>query len=331
MFQTLIHFLLPSLLVTRLPGVTALTIAASRTNIEATPLVITLEDHYNSTSYTFINALPAPGANPRIDLWAGAEVHVLHSAPEHPDIRILATVVEFSYRMVADKRKGILKPSDLRGKRIGVVPNVTSEYFAYRYLRDVAGLNESEYTFFKNGALCYSLPCGNMTFPHLLATGEIDAFTAFEPTTTVGGLTLGEENAVFFRNDSIYRKLNVLWTTQARLDNATSRAEIVGFLRALGKTHEVFTKTPEKVWPRVANITATSDAMVNVATEEIMRTFWPFTKWARGLAADLVDLMVEEDKWVVMNENQERSPMSREMVRSLIDDGPLREALALDG
>jgi ABC-type nitrate/sulfonate/bicarbonate transport system substrate-binding protein len=110
-------------------------------NIEATPLVVTLEDHYNSTSYAFINGLPALGANPGIDLYAGSEVHVLHDAPQHPDLRVLATVVEFSYRIVADKRKGILKPSDLRGKRIGVVANVTSEYFAYRYLRDVAGLN----------------------------------------------------------------------------------------------------------------------------------------------------------------------------------------------
>jgi hypothetical protein len=334
MFQTfssaLLYFLLPFLLLTSLPGVTALTVAALSQNIEATPLVVTLEDYYNSTSYAFINGLPALGANPGIDLYAGSEVHVLHDAPQHPDLRVLATVVEFSYHIVADKRKGILKPSDLRGKRIGVVANVTSEYFAYRYLRDVAGLNESEYTLVKAGVLCYSLPCGNGTYPHLLATGELDAFTAFEPTTTVGGMALGEENAIFFRNDSLYRKLNVLYTTQAKLDNATARAEIVGFLGALGKTQEVFTKEPEKIWPRVANITATNNT-VNMVTEEIMRKFWPLTKWARGLPTDMVDLIVEEDKWVAMDKTQRRDPMSRERIQSLIDDAPLKEALALEG
>lgn len=329
-FSTLpVHFLPAFLLFTGLPVVTALTVAAVAQNIEATPLVVTLEDYYNSSSHTFINAPPDLGANPGIDLYAGAEVHVLHDAPQHPDLRVLAMVVQFSYRIVADKRKGILNPSDLRGKRIGVVGNVTSEYFAYRYLRDVAGLNESEYTLVKAGALCYSLPCGNGTYPQLLATGALDAFTAFEPTTTVGGMAIGEENAIFFRNDSLYRKLNVLYTTQPKLDNSTARAEIVGFLRALGKTHEVFTKEPEKIWPRVAKITARNNTL-NTATEEIMRKFWPLTNWARPLPVDMVDLMVEEDKWVAMDKNQGRGPMSRERIESLIDDGPLKEALALE-
>ncbi|KAK5656786.1 hypothetical protein OQA88_4334 [Cercophora sp. LCS_1] len=324
--------LLPFLLLTR--GATAITVAAMAQNIEAAPLVVALEDHYNSTSYRFINTLPDLGANPGVDLIAGSEVHVLHDAPRHPELRILSTVVEFSYRIVADKRKGISKPSDLRGKRIGVVPNVTSEYFAYIYLRDVAGLNESEYTFVTTGALCYSLPCANGTFPQMLAAGELDAFTAFEPTTTVGGMALGEENAIFFRNDTVYRKLNVLYTSQAKLDNATSRAEIVGYLRALGKTQEVFTKNPDKIWPRVATITATRNATTNATTtvtnEDMMRRFWPLTKWARGLPADMVDLMAEEDKWVATDETRPREPMSREKIQSLIDDGPLKEALALD-
>jgi NitT/TauT family transport system substrate-binding protein len=333
MFQAF-SFLLASLVFTSLPSAAALTVAAVAQNIEATPLVITLEDYYNSTSYTFINSLPDVGVNPRIDLYAGAEVHVLGDAPQHPDLRVLATVVQFSYRIVADKRKGILTPSDLRGKRIGVVGNVTSEYFAYRYLRDVARLNASEYTLVRADALCYAPPCGNGTYPALLTTGAIDAFTAFEPTTTVGGIALGGEegNAIFFRNDSLYRKVNVLYTTQAKLDNATTRAEIVGFLRALGKTHEVFTRQPEKIWPRVASITARgSNTTVNLATEEIMKKFWPLAKWARGLPGDLVDLMMEEDKWVAMMEGQGRVPTSRERIQSLVDDGPLREAIALDG
>ncbi|KAK4210365.1 hypothetical protein QBC37DRAFT_428933 [Rhypophila decipiens] len=121
----------------------------------------------------------------------------------------------------------------------------------------------------------------------MLASGEVDAFTVFEPTTTVGGMAIGEENAIYFRNDTLYRKLNILYTTKDRLDNATSRAEIVDFLRKLGKTHEVFTNEPEKAWPRVANITGTGSAANitgtgsasgYVATEEVMRKFWPLTK-----------------------------------------------------
>ncbi|KAM7210989.1 hypothetical protein V8F06_013620 [Rhypophila decipiens] len=208
----LVHFLLPS--------ASALTLAAPN-------------------PYTYINSLPVVGTIPNVDLYADPEVHVLDDAPANPDLRILSTVVEFSYRIVADKCKGILQPSDLRGKRIGV-------YFAYRYLREAVGLSSSEYTFVKNGELCYSLPCNNVTYPAMLASGEADALTAFEPTTTVGGMAIGEENAIYFRNDTLYGKLNVLYTTKDRLENATPRVEIVGFLRALGKTHEMFTKEPEK-------------------------------------------------------------------------------------
>jgi sulfonate transport system substrate-binding protein len=334
MFQTFC-FLLTSLVFTSLPGASALTVAAVVQNIEATPLVVALEDHYNSTSYRFINSLPDVGVNPSIDLYAGAEVHVLGDIPHSPDLRVIATVVQFSYRIVADKRKGIKTPSDFRGKRIGVVPNVTSEYFAYRYMTDVAKLNASEYTFVGTGALCYAPPCGNGTYPQMLAAGQLDAFTAFEPTTTVGGMVLGgdggEGNATFFRNDTVYRKINVLYTTKAKLDNATTRAEIVGYLRALGKTHDVFTKQPEKIWPRVANITArSSNVTANKATEDIMKTFWPLTKWARALPVDLVDLMAQEDKWVAMKEGKGRVPASRETIQGIIDDGPLKEAMALE-
>ena len=135
--------------------------------IEATPLVITIEDHYNTNTNinksdddpttpptaTFINGLPDlwtltnPPTN--LDLNAGAEVHVVHDAPAHPDLRIITTVAEVYYRIVASKASSppIRTPADLRGKRIGVVRNSTAEFFAYRYLREVAGLKEGEYTF----------------------------------------------------------------------------------------------------------------------------------------------------------------------------------------
>ncbi|KAK3989012.1 hypothetical protein QBC44DRAFT_370380 [Cladorrhinum sp. PSN332] len=75
-------------------------------------------------------------------------------------------------------------PASLRGKRIGVILNSTSEYFAYRYLRDVAGLAPGEYTLVggsaTNRGLCYALPCANGTLPDLLKSGEIDAMAAYE-------------------------------------------------------------------------------------------------------------------------------------------------------
>ncbi|KAK4221609.1 hypothetical protein QBC38DRAFT_121788 [Podospora fimiseda] len=307
-----------------------LTIAARSMLIEATPLVIAIQDYYNNASSsfapaTFINGLPDLWQNPQIDLDAGAEVHVLHDAPHHPDLRVLTTVAEVFYRIVATRSSNITSdPTSLRGKRIGVRSNSTSEYFAYRYLRDVAGLNPGDYTFVPgsgaNSGLCYTLPCANGTLPDLLKKGEIDALTAYEPTTELAIQTIGEDQAVVFRNDSLYRELSVMYTTQAKLDDPVIRPKIIQFLRVLAKVQEVFAKEPKKIWERVANITGSG---VSVKTLEEV---WGLTRWTGGLPEDTVDLLWEEDKWVALDETLGRGPMTRERIESHVYGGALAEA-----
>ena len=320
--------LLLSLLLSPSPAA-AITVAARRMLIEATPLVVTIEDHYASDpTATFINGLPDLWQTPTIDLDAGAEVHVLHDAPANPDLRIITTVAEVFYRIVGLKSANITSgdPLSLKGKRIGVVKNSTSEYFAYRYLKDVAGLKEDEYTFVgapAGSGLCLVEPCGNGTFPYMLKHGEIDAVTAYEPTTEIAIRTIGKENAAVFRNDSLYRELSVMYTTKAKLDDPIKRKEIVKFLRALNKVQKVFAQEPEKIWGRVANITGSG------VKEETLKAIWPMTRWTGGLPGDMADLLVSQDEWIVRDKTLQpnRGVMGRKRVESHIDDGPWRESL----
>lgn len=93
-----------------------LTVAARPMLIEATPLVIAIKDYYNRNSTqslsfgpsTFINGLPDLWDNPTVDLDAGAEVHVIHDAPHHPDLRIITTVAEVFYRIVGTRSSTLL-------------------------------------------------------------------------------------------------------------------------------------------------------------------------------------------------------------------------------
>jgi len=117
----------------------AITVAARKMLIEATPLVITIEDHYSTNktdddlttppTATFINGLSDlwTQTNPltNLDLNAGAEVHVVHDVPAHPDLQIITAVIEVYYRIVASKASStpIQTPANLRGKRIRVVRN----------------------------------------------------------------------------------------------------------------------------------------------------------------------------------------------------------------
>jgi len=224
-------------------------------------------------------------------------VHVIHDAPAHPDLRIITTVAEVYCRIVANKATSppIRTPADLKGKRIGVVRNSTAEFFAYRYLREVAGLKEGEYTFVTSPAgggstLCYAEPCGNGSFAAMLQRGEIDAVTVYEPTTEMVIRTMGGyENAVVFRNDSLYRELSVMYTTQAKLDDPATRKEIVEFLRALEKVQWTFANEPARIWGCVSGI-------ANNVSTEVLEKIWPLTRWSGGLPDGMLDILVAEDE-----------------------------------
>ncbi|KAK0648088.1 hypothetical protein B0T16DRAFT_325336 [Cercophora newfieldiana] len=300
----------------------AIVVAARQMLIEATPLVVAIQDYYkNDNSSSFVNGLPDIWENTNIDLAAGAEVHVLHDAPTRPDLRVVTTVAEVYYRIVANKKSNIRTMADLKGKRIGVVPNTTSEYFAYRYLREVVGLKDGDYTFVKTlSGLCAVEPCKNGTFPYMLQNGVVDAITAYEPTTEVAIRTIGEDNAVVFQNNSLYRELSVMYTTKAKLDDPASRKEIVKFLRALNKVQKVFAEQPSKIWSRVSSIS-------NNASTEVLEKVWPLTKWSGGLPDDMVDILFEEDQWIAKDPALRRGPMSRATLASHIDPGPYKESL----
>ncbi|KAK4209941.1 hypothetical protein QBC37DRAFT_323039 [Rhypophila decipiens] len=313
-----------------------LTVAARSTLLEATPLVVAIQDYYANASSpsdidaakigpaTFINGLPDLWDNPTLDLDAGAEVHVLHDAPHHPDLRVITTVSEVFYRIVGAKSSGIISdPSSLKGKKIGVVLNSTSAYFAYRYLKEIAQLDETEYTLVGARGICYALPCANNSFPEMLRRGEIDAVTAYEPTTELTIQSLGAENVVVFRNDSLYRELSVMYTTQSRLDDPVTRKRIVQFLRVLEKVQSVFQNQPEQIWGRVSEITASG------ASAKTLGDVWPLTRWTGGIPHDMVDILYEEDKWISKDVTLGRGPMTRERVASHVYSGVLEEARAL--
>ena len=154
----------------------------------------------------------------------------------------------------------------------------------------------------------------------MLKRGEIDAVAAYEPTTEMVIQTIGGyENAVVFRNDSLYRELSVMYTTQAKLDDPATRKEIVGFLRALEKVQWTFANEPAKIWGRVSGI-------ANNVSTEVLETIWPLTRWSGGLPEDMLDILVAEDEWAAKDKTLNRGPMSKERWASHIDPGPLREA-----
>src|SRR5262245_52795509 len=65
------------------------------------------------------------------DLATNAETQLLRESMNNPDLRIIMTVSESYYRLVARRSAGISKLADLKGKRALAPANTSSMYAPY--------------------------------------------------------------------------------------------------------------------------------------------------------------------------------------------------------
>ena len=79
------------------------------------------------------------------------------------------------------------------------------------------------------------------------------------------------------------------------------------------------TSRPPSVWPLVSS-------KINVP-EPIIPSVWNHFRFAGGLPRNLLDVMIEEERWVAAV--QKREPRPRQAIESLVDATVLRDAVAL--
>jgi hypothetical protein len=297
---------------------TALKIAASLGIIEYTPEVIANQDYFNNSA-TFVNGgVAAILSDTSIDLATNAETQALRQYGTHKNLRIIYTVTESYYRIVANKAKGINTLADLKGRRIGSFPVTSAAYFTYKYLATV-GLGASDYTIVP-ATECKVAPCGAGTFPYMLSQGTVDAVAMWEPSVQLSIEALGS-NAIVF-NTSDYRECVNLHSTTEKLADPTIRASIVEFVRALTKTEAVFAS--DGVASDAGSIIPRVSSTIGVSTS-VLEAVWPHHAWRGTLAPDLLDVMEIEDKWVAQQEG--RAAMTRADIAGLIDSSILAESL----
>ncbi|KAK4666550.1 hypothetical protein QC763_301200 [Podospora pseudopauciseta] len=312
-----LSFLLPLLGLLTVPAAAVLTISAALNVIEYVPLLTTSEDYYNSSAI-FVNGGVAPLVrNSSIDLGANAETQALRNYANNTSLRIIWNIAEVPYRLVANRAAGISSLSDLKGKRVGTINGTSAGYFVEQLLKTV-GLEYGDYQTIA-GNICHEAPCGNRTFPDMLARGEIDAFGIWEPTLQLGIDALPAGQTVVFQDRKVYREIYNLHSTKEKLANKKKRKEIVVFLKNLIKAQRVFEEEPEKVYARVSGA-------VNVSVP-LLEKVWRVHDWSGGIPEDLVDVLGEEEKYIARVDN--RTASSREHVAKMVDGSVLVEALAL--
>lgn len=291
-----------------------LRITSDINSIEFTPALIAAEDFYPGMATVAAGGIVGLLSDPNVDLGTNAETQTLRQSVMYPNLRIIFTVTETFYRIVAKRSAGVSTLADLAGKRIASLNNTSAAYFISKYLGTV---NVSDYAIV-SGGICMATPCGANTLPSLLERGQADAIALWEPSTEIAAQALGDD-AIVFQDRALYREIVNLHSTTEKLADPEKRRGIVEFVRALIKTQELFRTNPEAVYPRIVDAIGIQ--------QPVLEAVWHDERYGGELVPDILDVLEEEEPWVAAQTN--RTPRTRQQLTSLVDDSVAREALGL--
>jgi NitT/TauT family transport system substrate-binding protein len=281
--------------------------------IELSPVLVAANSFYPERLTTTSGGVASITAD-STDLATNAETQLLRESVKNPDLRIIATVTESFYRLVARRSAGINTVADLKGKRV-MLPRMTSaNYYLVAMLR-TAGLAEED-------VVLVNLPpargdeTGMDQMSEALAHGDVDVIAIWEPEPEDAIHALGDD-AVVLQDRSVYREVFNLHARAQDLADPARRRAIVRYVRALADATKALKKNPKPHWPHVSEVTGFS-------LEEISWG-WPEMEFPVKIIPDMLDVLEAEEAWVAKASNRE--PRPREELAKLIDRSVVEEAL----
>ena len=234
-----------------------------------------------------------------------ATTQMLRVLGDNPNVRLLFTLVDGNYRIVAKRSAGINRLADLKGKRIVVPRNTSANYFLVAMLR-TAGLQESDVTLVTAPATAMAAA---------MVKGEADAISMWEPESENAVRAIGKD-AIIFQDNKVYRELYSVYSTTDVMSDPRRRKELVAFVRATLVAAGDLQKDPKRYFPLISEKTKHPQ-------DQIARS-WEHHGFPLRVAPDLLDLITEEEKWVAAQQN--RMPRSRAELAGFIDATILKEA-----
>ena len=215
-----------------------LRIGINLTTIETLPIYLAADG--NSAVELSGGAIPSVTEG-KADAATNAETQAILRSTENPDVRVILTVAEYAYHIVARRSSGIAKASDLRGKKIATSLNSSAHFYIVKTLRE-AGLAEADVTV---------VGMAPPDMPQALARGDVDAISIWEPAAQKSIDTLGADAVVI--NGPLYsERFNLNTSTAVIADPAQARgagrfpARHRQLRRAMSADH------PDRVQPVIA-------------------------------------------------------------------------------
>lgn len=236
---------------------------------------LTVEDKYFTSGRLALDALLAGGA----DLITVAETPIVFAAFSGQNVGIVATISSATndLKVLARRDKGIERPEDLRGKRIGMLFGATSEYYANLFLQ--------AYGISFNDIQRVNLNPADM--PLALVKGDIDAYVIWEPFVNNGFRKLGPEKAIRFVKKDIY---TLPFNLAVRKDFAAEQPDVVvRAIRALIAADAFIRANPDVVIPLVAKKIGMDESM--------LKEIWPDYTFDVSLTMDLMSALKRQAEW----------------------------------
>jgi sulfonate transport system substrate-binding protein len=293
-----------TILVLAQPAPAPLRVAVNMTTVESAPVFLAAQ-RVGETAVALTGGGIPLLVNRTADVATNAETQLLLRSVENPELRVVMTVAEGLYRIVARRSAGIRRVADLRGKRVGAPANTSAEYFLSKMLR-TARLDEPDVTV---------VPMAVADMAAAVKRGDVDAVAGWEPGAQDSIAAIGSD-AIVFQDPKVYRELFNLNTTAGVLSDPAKRHVLVDVVRAIAVASRDVVARPADVRPLLSS-------RINVPPETIA-SVWRHHRFPASLPRDLLDVMTEEEQWVAAR--QKRAPRSRAQLQGLIDDSVLREA-----
>ena len=293
-------------------------IRANTGAVEAAPVLLAARDFMPGGIEVGRGAIPNLVGAPNVagvfdpgpaDVATHAETQALRYSVAHPGIRIILTATEGEYRIVARRSAGITTITDLKGKRIGTLPDTSADFFVHRLLEH-NGISTDD-------VIIQRVPIADMA--NALSSHAVDAIAIWDPYGADAARAIGAD-LIAFSNPDVYRERFNLNTTADRLADPDKRKEIVRFVRAVIDATEAMNVDPSVAQMLMAERSGFSIGQVKGS--------WPHLRFPAAIPDDLLDAMMVEEQWLA--ERAERAPRSRQQLAGLIDRSVYEEAMALD-
>ncbi len=290
-----------------LPQAPRLKVAVNMTTIESFPVLSAIDslrdavDVLESANGRNAMAQLISGA---ADAATGSETQALLNSVADPRIRIVVTLSECRYRIVARRSSGIRRLSDLRGKRIAVTSNTSSQYYLSQMLAK-AHLEERD-------VRLVSLEGQEM--PSALDKHNIDAVSIWEPHAE-NSLTILGKDSVVFQDPSAYTERFNLNTRTDVLADPAKRVALVRLIREIARSSA-------RIRTRAADMVPSLAPKIGFPDRTVFAVWRQFT-FPASLNNGLRSALIDVERWVAANQN--RHPRPDRVLFELIDPSVIEQ------